>query len=116
MTLFTTTLGLCGGVLCSGELQGFIIHETMPSIVVFANSPGCTTVVDCRQVAVGLGLWFVLASWFLRDRPHGPRKTEDGSAAEWLACGLWPVTATATASCSATCNSLWPVIYIICWC
>jgi hypothetical protein len=30
MTLFTTTLDLYGGVLCSGELQGFIIHETMP--------------------------------------------------------------------------------------
>jgi hypothetical protein len=31
MTLFTTTLGLYGGVLCSGELQGFITHETMPT-------------------------------------------------------------------------------------
>jgi hypothetical protein len=31
MTLFTTALGLYGGVLCSGELQGFIIHETMPT-------------------------------------------------------------------------------------
>jgi hypothetical protein len=31
MALFTTTLDLYGGVLRSGELQGFIIHETMPN-------------------------------------------------------------------------------------
>jgi hypothetical protein len=31
MALFTTTLDLYGGVLWSGELQGFIIHEMMPS-------------------------------------------------------------------------------------
>jgi hypothetical protein len=31
MALFTTTLGLYGGVLWSGELQGFIIHEMMPT-------------------------------------------------------------------------------------
>jgi hypothetical protein len=31
MALFTTALGLYGGVLWSGELQGFIIHEMMPS-------------------------------------------------------------------------------------
>jgi hypothetical protein len=31
MALFTTTLGLYGGVLWSGgELQGFIAHETVP--------------------------------------------------------------------------------------
>jgi hypothetical protein len=28
MTLFTTALGLYGGVLCSGELQGFIISSS----------------------------------------------------------------------------------------
>jgi hypothetical protein len=28
MALFTTTLGLYGGVLWSGDLQGFIIHDT----------------------------------------------------------------------------------------
>jgi hypothetical protein len=32
MALFTTALGLYGGVLWSGELQGFIIHEMMPAI------------------------------------------------------------------------------------
>jgi hypothetical protein len=32
MALFTTALGLYGGVLWSGELQGFIIHETVPSV------------------------------------------------------------------------------------
>jgi hypothetical protein len=31
MALFTTALGLYGGVLWCGELQGFIIHEMMPS-------------------------------------------------------------------------------------
>jgi hypothetical protein len=35
MALFTTTLGLYGGVLWSGELQGFIIHdETAPTAVI----------------------------------------------------------------------------------
>jgi hypothetical protein len=32
MALFTTTLGLYGGVLWSGELQGLIIHQMMPNI------------------------------------------------------------------------------------
>jgi hypothetical protein len=31
MELFTTTLDLYGGVLWSGELQGFIIQQMMPS-------------------------------------------------------------------------------------
>jgi hypothetical protein len=31
MALFTTALGLYGGVLWSGELQGFIIHEMIPT-------------------------------------------------------------------------------------
>jgi hypothetical protein len=31
MALFTTALGLYGGVLWSGELQGFIAHETVPT-------------------------------------------------------------------------------------
>jgi hypothetical protein len=31
MELFTTTLDLYGGVLWSGELQGFIIHERVPT-------------------------------------------------------------------------------------
>jgi hypothetical protein len=31
MALFTTALGLYGGVLWSGELQGFILHEMAPS-------------------------------------------------------------------------------------
>ena len=30
MALFTTALGLYGGVLWSGELQGFITHEMVP--------------------------------------------------------------------------------------
>jgi hypothetical protein len=31
MALFTTALNLYGGVLWSGELQGFIAHERVPS-------------------------------------------------------------------------------------
>ena len=31
MALFTTALGLYGGVLWSGELQGFIVHEMIPT-------------------------------------------------------------------------------------
>jgi hypothetical protein len=31
MSLFTTALGLYGGGLWSGELQGFILHEMMPT-------------------------------------------------------------------------------------
>jgi hypothetical protein len=33
MALFTTALGLYGGVLWSGELQGLIAHEMMPAVV-----------------------------------------------------------------------------------
>jgi hypothetical protein len=36
MALFTTTLGLYGGVLWGGELQGFIIHAMMPAFIAFA--------------------------------------------------------------------------------
>jgi len=32
MALVTTTSGLYGGVLRSGELQGFVVHETMPTV------------------------------------------------------------------------------------
>jgi hypothetical protein len=31
LALFTTALGLYGGVLWSGELHGFIIHEAVPN-------------------------------------------------------------------------------------
>jgi hypothetical protein len=31
MEIFTTALGLYGGVLWSGELQGFIVHEMVPT-------------------------------------------------------------------------------------
>jgi hypothetical protein len=31
VVLFTTALGLYGGVLWSGEFQGFIIHELVPT-------------------------------------------------------------------------------------
>ena len=39
MALFTTTLDLYGGVLWSGELQGFIIHEMVPTNELNINKP-----------------------------------------------------------------------------
>jgi hypothetical protein len=39
MALFTTALGLYGGVLWSGELQGFIIHEMMPTETGHSHKP-----------------------------------------------------------------------------
>jgi hypothetical protein len=41
MALFTTALGLYGGVLWSGELQGFIIHEAVAPIT--THYPPITT-------------------------------------------------------------------------
>ena len=41
MALFTTALGLYGGVLWSGELQGFIIHQMMPSPIRRPNPVRC---------------------------------------------------------------------------
>ena len=40
MALFTTTLDLYGGVLWSGELQGFIIHQMMPTLGEAGMGPG----------------------------------------------------------------------------
>ena len=45
MALFTTALGLYGGVLWSGELQGFIIHEMMPSFAARRNTWGDSPIV-----------------------------------------------------------------------
>jgi hypothetical protein len=38
--LLRTALGLYGGVLWSGELQGFIIHEMMPSVASWLSGSG----------------------------------------------------------------------------
>jgi hypothetical protein len=40
MALFTTALDLYGGVLWSGELQGFIIHERVPTAAAVAVAAG----------------------------------------------------------------------------
>jgi hypothetical protein len=40
MALFTTALGLYGGVLWSGELEGFIIHQMMPNARGSPRPPG----------------------------------------------------------------------------
>jgi hypothetical protein len=42
MALFTTALGFYGGVLWSGELQGFILHEMMPAVGV--SVPACVKI------------------------------------------------------------------------
>jgi hypothetical protein len=39
MALFTKTLGLYGGVLWCGELQGFIVHEMIPIVPAGAFLP-----------------------------------------------------------------------------
>jgi hypothetical protein len=39
MALSTTTLDLYGGVLWSGELQGFIVHEMMPTMEYGIHNP-----------------------------------------------------------------------------
>jgi hypothetical protein len=40
MALFTTALGLYGGVLWSGELQGFILHEALATCIAgLGNNP-----------------------------------------------------------------------------
>jgi hypothetical protein len=48
MELFTTTLDLYGGVLWSGELQGFIIHERVP----IANSQRYWGHIGASQLSV----------------------------------------------------------------
>ena len=40
MALFTTTLDLYGGVLWSGELQGFIIQQMMPTMALHCIGHG----------------------------------------------------------------------------
>jgi hypothetical protein len=59
VVLFTTALGLYGGVLWlwSGELQGFIIHEMGPSL----GSAGC---------------------WGFRRTPHAARRGTGRTAAQ----------------------------------
>jgi hypothetical protein len=66
MALFTTTLDLYGGVLRSGELQGFIIHETMPT----GGWPG-----GWRLAAGG---WRLTEDPGVRRTEDGGRRTEDG--------------------------------------
>jgi hypothetical protein len=48
MELFTTALDLYGGVLWSGELQGFIIQQMMPS-----SSTKCTSMSYELLLAIG---------------------------------------------------------------
>jgi hypothetical protein len=50
MALFTTALGLYGGVLWSDELRGFIIHETVPT-------PGSRPCGMCYAVRSAFSRW-----------------------------------------------------------
>jgi hypothetical protein len=43
MALFTTALGLYGGVLWSCELQGLIVHEMVPMVPTNTNTQHPTT-------------------------------------------------------------------------
>jgi hypothetical protein len=81
VALFTTALGLYGGVLWSGELQGFIIHEAVPSTRSQELTPqfpgllvGPLPVRKCHQMPskehIQLG-WVV--RWVLSAPPGPPR-------------------------------------------
>ena len=80
MALFTTTLDLYGGVLWSGELQGFIIHQTMPNASASALhiAGACRTRLPADNVGhvlgLGLGGWG-LGVGFL---PHPRRPRQAG--------------------------------------
>jgi hypothetical protein len=53
MELFTTTLDLYGGVLWSGELQGFIIQQMMPTGIQLGLGPGLHTPHATRHMHRG---------------------------------------------------------------
>jgi hypothetical protein len=58
MALFTTALGIYGGVLWSDELQGFVIHEVVPTPTTppashTATGAPPTSLVDCRFLGLG---------------------------------------------------------------
>jgi hypothetical protein len=51
MALFTTALDLHGGVLWSGEFQGFIIHELVPNAVLgVGGSAGVIKAIEVIEV------------------------------------------------------------------
>jgi hypothetical protein len=58
MALFTTALGLYDGVLRSGELQGFIIHERVPTGGLSVVAPTPTGFPSFRARTAGLGVRF----------------------------------------------------------
>jgi hypothetical protein len=58
MALFTTALGLYGGVLWSGELQGFIIHEMVPTNALQACEIQCKA--PTRRIASNMGTFSLL--------------------------------------------------------
>jgi hypothetical protein len=51
MALFTTALGLYGGVLWSGELQGLIIHEMVHTDALAAY--WCNGATSCQAAVTG---------------------------------------------------------------
>jgi hypothetical protein len=101
MALFTTTLGLYGGVLWSGELQGFIIHETVPSycggqqsyskkrIKKAAVVPYALLIANCMPYAIGH--WTLDSGyWISKIGVKTKIKTEAVSSAQrGMAHGAW---------------------------
>jgi hypothetical protein len=62
--LFTTALGLYGGVLWSGELQGFIIHKMMP---------GLASYWLLAILVAGTGTSYLIPSWAWVLGAHRPQ-------------------------------------------
>jgi hypothetical protein len=69
MALFTTALGLYGGVLRSGELQGFILHERVPTGGVLPLHVGAVRFV---------GLWDAVPTYVVGRATPGPRPGAQG--------------------------------------
>jgi hypothetical protein len=67
MVLFTTTLGLYGGVVWSGEFQGFIVHELVPSTAQSRAAKSPPSVMPCSATPGFLGSVGVIASDFAID-------------------------------------------------
>jgi hypothetical protein len=77
MALFTTALNLHGGVLWSGELQGFIIPERVPTEGQNAGTGPCATrapprLGDMALEVAKMGSPYTRGSRYHRPRPPAP--------------------------------------------
>jgi hypothetical protein len=84
MAFFTTALGLNGGVLWSGELQGLIVHEMVP--VISYGLWRRDTDLEGIGRYMGYGLWVSAA----------------------ICYGLWAIQLRASALCARGPSRPWP--------